>query len=324
MPRDDISYSNTVIYKIYCKDPTIKDIYVGHTTNFTKRKYHHKVSCKEETKLKIYDTIRRNGGWENWNMEELARYPCTNSAEAKMKEQYHYGLLTQTRPLKKKHVSDTYDIPQQITPELVLSVLQQNKDLTDLVLEQNKTIMELAKNGQGQVINSNNHVNSNNKTFNLNVFLNETCKDAMNIMEFVDSLQLQLSDLENMGKVGYVEGISSIIVKNLQAMDVHKRPVHCADKKREVIYIKDEDKWEREDDDKKKLRKVIKKVACKNQRLLPKFKEAHPGCNFSDSQYSDHYSKLVIEAMGGAGNNDTEKEDKIIRNIAKEIVIDKR
>ena len=179
----------------------------------------------------------------------------------------------------------------------------------------------MAKNGQNTI--SNNTINSNNKTFNLQVFLNETCKDAMNITDFVDSLKLQLSDLENVGKVGFVEGISNIIVKNLKALDVHKRPVHCADKKREIIYIKDENKWEKEDENKNKMRKVIKRVAFKNQNLLAKFKEEHPGCNFSESKYADQYSKIVIEAMGGVGDNDTEKENKIIHKIAKEVVIDK-
>jgi len=219
--------------------------------------------------------------------------------------------------------NDVHSLSSQITPELILTVLEQNKELTNLVVEQNKTIMELAKNGQGNTI-SNNNINSNNKTFNLQFFLNETCKDAMNITDFVDSLKLQLSDLESVGKLGFVEGISSIIVKNLQALDVHKRPVHCADKKREIIYIKDEDKWEKDNDEKQKMRKVIKNVAYKNERLLQKYKEVHPGCNFSESKYSDQYSKLVIEAMGGAGNNDTEKEDKIIQKIAKEVVIDKK
>ena len=219
--------------------------------------------------------------------------------------------------------ANVQNLSSQITPELILSVLEQNKELTNIVVEQNKTIMELAKNGQCSTI-SNNNINSNNKTFNLQFFLNETCKDAMNITDFVDSLKLQLSDLENVGKVGFVEGISSIIVKNLQALEVHKRPVHCADKKREVIYIKDENKWERDNDEKQKLRKVIKNVAYKNEKLLSKYKEAHPGCNFSESKYSDQYSKLVIEAMGGIGNNDAEKEDKIIQKIAKEVVIDKK
>jgi hypothetical protein len=155
------------------------------------------------------------------------------------------------------------------------------------------------------------------------MFLNETCKDAMNINEFIDSLQLQLSDLEDVGKLGFVEGISNIIVKNLKALDIHKRPVHCADQKREVLYIKDENKWERENEQKQRLRKAIKRVAFKNEKLLPKYKEEHPGCNYSDSKFSDQYSKLVIEAMGGAGNNVTEKEDKIIKRIAKEVIIDK-
>ena len=215
-----------------------------------------------------------------------------------------------------KCVKDT----PQITPNLVLSILKQNTELTNLVVEQNKTILELAKNGCGQNINIQN-VNNNNKTFNLNVFLNETCKDAMNIMDFVDSLQLQISDLENVGKLGFVEGISNIIVKNLQALDVHKRPVHCADKKREVIYIKDEDKWERESEEKNRLKNVIKKVAYKNQSLLPKFKLEHPGCNYSESKYADQYSKLVIESMM---DDDVEKQDKIIKKIAKGVIINKK
>jgi hypothetical protein len=227
-----------------------------------------------------------------------------------------------------KHMDTNSNIiSAQITPELVLNILEQNKELTkeltNLVLEQSKTIMELTKIGHGQTINSHN-VNSNNKTFNLNVFLNEYCKDAMNITDFVDSLKLQVADLENMGKVGFVEGITSIIVKNLQALDIYKRPVHCADKKREVIYIKDEDKWEKETDEKNKIRKAIKRVADKNQRLLSKYREAHPGCNYAESKYSDIYNKIVIEALGGMGDNDAEKEDKIIRNIAKEVVIDKK
>jgi hypothetical protein len=144
----------------------------------------------------------------------------------------------------------------------------------------------------------------------------------MNIMEFVDSIKLQLSDLESVGEMGYVKGISNIILKNLKALDVTKRPVHCTDKKRETVYIKDEDKWEK-DEEKKKIRKIIKKVACKNQRLLPEFKKEHPDCGKYNSKYSDQYNKLVVESMGGSGDNDLEKEDKIIRNIAKEVTIDK-
>jgi hypothetical protein len=196
-----------------------------------------------------------------------------------------------------------------------------SKDLIMMLVKQNSELLEVLKNGTH---NTNSHnTNSNNKTFNLQFFLNETCKDAMNIMDFVESIQLQLSDLERVGKVGYVEGISDIITSNLKALDITQRPIHCTDKKRETIYIKDEDKWEKEDDNKKTLRKAIKRVAFKNQRLLPKFKEAHPDCLKSSSPYSDQYNKIIIESLGGSGDNDIEKEDKIIRKISTVTTIDK-
>ena len=199
-----------------------------------------------------------------------------------------------------------------------------DKELIMMLVKQNTEMLEIIKNGTHNTNNSHNNTNnSHNKTFNLQFFLNETCKDAMNIMDFVDSIKLQLSDLENVGKVGYVEGISNIITWNLKALDVTQRPIHCADKKREVLYVKDENKWKKEDDEKTKIRKAIKRVACKNQRLLPKFKEEHPDCGKYHSKFSDQYNKIIVESMGGSGDNDLEKEDKIIRNISKNVTIDK-
>ena len=211
-------------------------------------------------------------------------------------------------------------------PEIINNSTDKKDELIDYLIKENSEfknlILEIVK--KDTYNNSNNTTtNSHNKAFNLNFFLNETCKDAMNIMDFVDSIKLQLSDLENVGKLGYVEGISNIIVKNLKELDISKRPVHCTDKKREVIYIKDEDKWEKEDEQKKKLRRAIKRVACKNQRLIPKFKEEHPDCNKAVSNFSDQYNKIIVESMGGSGDNDLEKEDKIIRNISKKIIVDK-
>jgi len=211
---------------------------------------------------------------------------------------------------------------EEITPELIVCVLQQNKELQHLVIEQNKTIVELAKNNQTNYINSNN-INSNNNSFNLNLFLNETCKNAMNITDFVNSLNLQLTDLENMGEVGFINGISNIIVKNLKNLDITQRPVHCTDAKREVLYVKDENKWEKEGDENLKLRKAIKRIAYKHSKLLSEFRKEHPDCGKSESKYADQYNKLVIEAMGGKGENDLEKEDKIIKNITKEVVVQK-
>jgi len=211
--------------------------------------------------------------------------------------------------------------------ELVMALINDNKELRNIIIEQTKEssefktiMMEVIKNGTH---NTTNHVNSHNKSFNLNFFLNETCKDAMNISDFVNSLQIQLADLENVGEVGFINGISNIIVKNLKNLDITQRPVHCTDSKREVLYIKDEDKWEKEGEENTKLRKAIKSVAFKNSRMLPEFRKKYPDCGKSVSKYADQYNKLVVEAMGGRGDNDKEKEDKIIKNIAKNVVIEK-
>jgi hypothetical protein len=144
----------------------------------------------------------------------------------------------------------------------------------------------------------------------------------MNITDFVESIKLQLSDLEKVGELGYVEGISNIIVKNLKELDVTQRPVHCTDKKRETMYIKDEDKWEK-DEERKKMHKLVRKVADKNARMVPKFKEAHPDCGKSASRYSDQYNKIIMEAMGGRGDDDFEKEEKIIKRVSKEVTVEK-
>ena len=202
--------------------------------------------------------------------------------------------------------------------ELIMMLIKQNTQL----IQQNA---ELVKNGTNNTTISNNshNTNSHNKTFNLQFFLNETCKDAMNIMDFVDSIKLQLSDLENVGKMGFVDGISNIIVKSLNSLDETKRPVHCTDTKREVMYVKDEDKWEKENDNKPKIRKLIKHVTHKNTKLIKDFKAKYPGCEKSESKYSNSYDKLVVEAFGGKGDNDEEKENKIIKKISNVTTIDK-
>ena len=196
--------------------------------------------------------------------------------------------------------------------ELMMALIKDNNELRNMM-------MKVLENG---TTHNNTTTNSHNKAFNLNFFLNETCKDAMNITDFVDSIKLQLSDLERVGELGYVEGISNIIVKNLKDLDVTQRPVHCTDKKRETLYIKDEDKWEK-DEEKKKMHKLVKKVADKNARMLHKFKEAHPDCNRSVSKFSDQYNKIIVESMGGPGDNDYEKEEKIIKKVSNEVFVEK-
>jgi hypothetical protein len=203
-----------------------------------------------------------------------------------------------------------------ILKTLLVDVMKSNQELQ-------KQVIDLCKNGTA-VTNNNNlnniqHTNSHNKTFNLQFFLNETCKDAMNISEFIDNIKLQLCDLENIGKLGYVEGISNIIIKNLKALDVETRPVHCSDIKREIMYVKDKDTWEKESDEKQKIKSVISSLVSKNLKLLPEYQKKYPQCMNSESQKSDDYNQIIMETMGGGEKN----KEKIIRKIAKEVTIEK-
>ena len=234
-------------------------------------------------------------------------YICECGKEYK----HHSSLWSHKKKCNYNNDTDNNNSEIKELKELMKYLMKENSEL--------KTMMfEVIKNGT-----HNNTTNSHNKSFNLQFFLNETCKDAMNIMDFVDSIKIQLSDLENVGKLGYVDGISNIIAKNLNSLDETKRPVHCTDTKREVMYVKDEDKWEKEEDNKPKIRKLIKHVAHKNTKLLKDYKTKYQGCEKSESKYSEKYDKLIIEAFGGKGDNDDAKEDKIIKNILKEVKIEK-
>ena len=247
-----------------------------------------------------------------------------NSAAEILRDMFlcHCGKKYQSRQGLWKHKSKC-TIGNNIEPIKVSN--DNNNKLIEYLMKENKEIkemiLEIVKNGTNN--NTTTHTNSHNKAFNLNFFLNETCKDAMNITDFVDSIKLQLSDLEDVGRIGYIEGISNIIIKNLNNLDETKRPLHCTDKKRETIYVKDQGHWEKEDDNNSKIKKLISKVSSKNSKLLTEYREKYPDCKKCDSRISDKFNKMVIEAMGGLGDNNKEKEEKIIRNITKATTINK-
>ena len=251
------------------------------------------------------------------------KYNCTNCDKI---FNDRAGLWRHNKKCKiEKNIDNSLDTNEnkifELTNETIINILKQNSEFQQMLLEQNKTIIELSKNNS--ITNNTTHTNSHNKSFNLQLFLNETCKDAMNITDFINSLQLQLSDLEKVGELGYIEGISNIIIKNLNALDITLRPVHCTDKKRETMYIKDEDKWEKEDENKAKMHKMVRRVTNKNIDLISNFKSLYPDWKKSTSKVSDQFNKIIIESMGGSGDNDFEKEEKIIKRVAKEVLIEK-
>jgi hypothetical protein len=234
------------------------------------------------------------------------------------------GLWRHNKKCNSKTNIDSNLNKEHSDKDLIMMLIKENSEFKNFIMEQQNIMLELAKNSQNtNTNNSHNTTNSHNKSFNLQFFLNETCKNAMNITDFVNSLQLQLCDLEKVGELGYVEGIFNIIIKNLNALDVTERPIHCTDKKRETMYVKDENKWEKEDDSNTKLHKMVRKVSNKNIDLISEFKEVYPDWKKSTSKVSDKFDKIIIESMGGKGENDYEKEEKIIKRLAKEVPIPK-
>ena len=447
MPKTEIDYSNTIIYKITCKNETISDVYVGHTTNFVQRKYAHKICCtnnNNNNNCKLYQVIRNNGGWDNWKMEIIDVINCKDLYETRKKEQEYVVLFKATlnsieplphprttssrfycekcnfkcskQSIYNKHLdttrhkldksvcsimnyetdkntktdSDTYkettldEISQPITRDEYNNILHllhelKNKDkLTneeynddndiypkqnikisssaepsqlmsdnhniqnELLLELIKSntqlqnqMYELCKSSQASTTNNisahtihdksttnNNTTNtiSNNNTFNMNLFLNEKCKDAMNMKDFVNSIQLNMTDMENVGRLGYVEGMSNIFIDNLQKTDVYKRPVHCSDVKRETLYVKDNNQWERDGPDHMKMTNAVLAVEQKNVVLVNEWAKANPRCMNSNTRENETYFRLSKAVTDGEKDGNI---DKVIRKVAKKVAIEK-
>ena len=238
---------------------------------------------------------------------------------------YHSGLsrhkktCTHTEPTNANTILDN--------PSLMVELLKQNQEFKQLLVDQNKQMMEMAGNmgNMGNTVNNNNtnnNVNSHNK-FNLNVFLNEDCKNAMSLTDFVNTMNLTIEDFIQTGELGFVDGISKVMVERINNMELHDRPVHCTDLKRETVYVKDQDKWEK-DEEKVRLRKAVNNVAKDNKSLTSEWMEATPDVNTSGTANYENFFKYSQSALGGMGTDKNKAfEDKIMKNIMKETIIDR-
>jgi hypothetical protein len=498
MPKQNINYSNTIIYMIYCNNPDITDLYVGHTTNYVQKKYLHKQYCNNPKSSNynhpLYQRIRETGGWSNWRVTIVDHISCENYENAILQERHYCALFNNTlngihknptilnedpqiiptppinlintetnvvessknhqilkdgkngnyvckscdystakknnimkhfttkkheifHKMANSHVNKTEQlnsnimvstshngpsenekvhetaelidppvehlaeincvpmhnaldkitqcdncnkiyksrnglwkhkkvcnaeqpkidvaIAQAINPEYAQpindllaasnQVLNANETLTNTVMDlikQNqdlqKQLIEIAKEGRNTIIN-----NTTNNSFNLRVYLNETCKDAVNMVDFVNSLHLQLSDLEETGKLGYSNGMSRIFINGLKDMDACKRPIHCSDLKRETLYIKEDDVWEKDNEERDRIKKAIRKIEQKNVQQIPLWIKAHPNCVIGNNRESTPYLKMVLQSTGGMNPDDEANLNKIITNIAREVFINK-
>ena len=206
--------------------------------------------------------------------------------------------------------------------ELIQYLMKENSEFKQLLIDQSKQMSEISTKAIENA--GHNHINSHNKTFNLQVFLNETCKNAINISDFIDQLQVSISDLEETGRLGFAEGISKIFINGLKQMDIPDRPLHCSDIKRETIYIKDNNQWTKDSDENPLLVNAIKHVSSKNMKKINDWKKINPDHSDSSSKANDKYLKIICESMSGSTKEESDKNyKKIVKKIVKESVIDK-
>jgi len=281
--------------------------------------------CSKKSNFDAHLSTRKHKHNDNSlqkNEENVSHYTC----HCGKKYKHRQGLYVHKKKCVKQ-ISKPNVLYNKDEPNLVEVLIKENMDFKNVILELvksnsdlQKQMLEVCKNSSNVNTNINNH--SNNKTFNMQFFLNEQCKDAMNIMEFVDTFKLEFSDLEKVGEVGYIEGMSNIIIQKLNELDIYKRPIHCSDAKRETIFIKDKNVWEKETNTHDRLRLAIRHIAKKNSDMLNKWSESHPGSCDSDNYLHDIYMEMVMQAMGGRGNRE-DNENKIMHKIAKNCLIDK-
>jgi hypothetical protein len=306
MATNDNDFLGELCYKYYCDNCNYKTIKKSSFKNHTQSKKH------QNNLLTIYNMPKK--------------YDC------KICERFfndRAGLWRHKKKCVPKIVDDDDDdenfyegINIKDKDALVMHLLKQNGELQKSLIEMSK--IPLTNNTISNNDINNNSNNTTNNAFNLNFYLNETCKDAMNITDFVSSIKVSLDDLENTGKKGYIEGISSIILKNLNKLKQGDRPLHCSDQKREVIYIRDNNQWIKETDDKPILTKAIKTIAGENIKQISVWRELYPDCTYADSKKNNTYLKIVSNSMCGIDKEETERNlSKIISNVARVTAIQK-
>jgi hypothetical protein len=225
-------------------------------------------------------------------------------------------------------INDASSMKSSITPELIMLLIQQNKEMQQMMLEQQNNYMNIIEkvieNGGNHINNSNNTINNDNKSFNLNFFLNETCKNAMNLSDFVNGVDISLDDFEETGRIGYVEGLSRVFCKELKKLHFTERPIHCSDLKRETIYIRENNRWEK-DENKEKLLRAVKQIGKKNIKVLTLWQEKYPGYKDVESKENDRYLHILTNILCGETEEEIQSNyGKIMKNISKVTVVDKK
>lgn len=237
-------------------------------------------------------------------------------------EEKHCDISSQTSSQKINLKEVVYEFMKVIqkSDEVKVLLIKQNEEFKQHMMEMSKQQMTITNN-----TNSNNTNTTNNTQFNLQFFLNEQCKNAINIMDFVNSLNIQVSDLEETGKLGFIDGITRIFANGLRELDIYRRPIHCTDLKRETLYVKDEDTWEKEEEGKPRLKKAINRVSNMNLKQLKRWQELNPGYDDVDTATNDMFIHLSTQAIGACSSQENDRNiDKIMKNLCRQVALDKK
>jgi len=311
MEQNETNFTQFYAHKFVCKKCDFKTCKKNDYERHVQTKKHNEtknaeMEQKSAKKLQCYCGLIFNCRTTLWRHKKYCFQQTNNEISD---SNYEKNIVKETK---------TQELQLYNQQQLVDYLMKENSEFKNLMIDQNKQMIELAKNS-----GSNNN-NTTNNNFNLNFFLNETCKNAMNIMDFVNQLNVSTNDLEETGRLGFAEGISKIFINGLKEIDIPDRPIHCSDVKRETLYIKDDNQWNKETDDKIVLTKAIKHVAHKNMKQISEWTKTHPEYNDSESRQNDKYLNIVKESMSGSSQEETNKNYlKIIKNIVKETVINK-
>lgn len=296
--------------KFYCKS-------CDYTTSHLRDYQRHETTAKHKRGLFGNTMETEKNPDDSYSNDELT---CKNCANKYITRSGYWKHIKKCTP---KDVTIVVVKPKpDINSNAMIEIIKQNQEFKEMIVEQNHKIMELSN--KINVVNNKTTNNiTNNNQFNLNLFLNETCKDAINIQEFICDLQIQMKELENVAKNGYVSGITDIILSRLKQLDISKRPLHCTDLKREVLYIRDENEWNKDNDEKSKLKNMIGQIANKNYRKIPEWREHNPECQNTETQQYEFCIQMMRNSLGEIGEEQDKLDEKIIKNIAKQVVVDK-
>jgi hypothetical protein len=285
-------------------------------------------TCKKNDYAKHLATQKHTRAIDSMSIGEtiLNQYICGCGKSYK-----HQSTLCTHKKKCTFKTSSTTSTAKPMQPDAIAEIINQNREFKELIIEQHKQLMqqsqtfiEYASNNCSSIVQNTNIQNVNvNNTFNLQLFLNIDCKDALSMEDFLKTVVVQLKDLEHAQITGYSDGVSNIIVKALKALEINKRPIHCSDLKRKTMYIKEGGEWSKESEDNARVKDMIRDVECKSIKKIPDWVKEHPHCINGTHKDSTPYLKMVQQVSGGDLQKGEENINKIINTIAKEVVITK-